>query len=381
LEGYKRYVVGVYYQDYKLRETLNKKGREDTFEALRKGYPTGWTYQELTDTFGLKSTYHNCTALHNENIVKREKERGARKRDVQKYYFEDYNYINNEKEHFRFPFAPGYVQYTEDFLRTYKTLNENEKFRYQIYESYSSLINILKQAVRNEKQTRTHQQCKFCGYDHEMRDFMKATLLHLIDELEANNEFIEFMHREGIINKTTYERLISECKYYSEEPATLRMNEQKETAQKEHMKEQQSTYSMENEEQTGDITPNVKSKTERELAVSKAEQIMAEGWFNGLSRLSKKMVQEILSARPEKSKAQLKELVEPRIKNHDRSPLDTILSVAEDLGVSFSLELYDEYRKRIKQRKYEQQPENRNRRNELKRKRRAKPRNPFIKGL
>jgi hypothetical protein len=243
VEGYKRYIKGVYYQDSKLMETLDKKGRQSTFEALRKGYPHGWSYQKLADTYKLKSTYPNCEALHDKNIVKREEVQGSRSRDVKKYYFEDYNYINNKKERFRFPFAPGYVQYTDDFLNNYQTLNG--KFKFEIYQIYSSLINILKHAVNNEKQTPT-RQCKFCGYDHEMRDFIRATLLHLIDGIEEHDQFInEILLNEGIVTVAAYEQLKTEL-----ERTPSKVNEQNETAQKDLMKKQQIIHSMENEEQT-----------------------------------------------------------------------------------------------------------------------------------
>jgi len=228
-------------------EVLDKKGRRNTFEALRKGYPQGWTYQELTDTYKVKSTYPNCNTLLRENIIKGELVPGSRRRDATKYYFEDYNYINNKKEHFRFQFAPGYVQYTEDFLDNYEKLSG--KFEYQIYQIYSSLMDILKDAVSNEKQTFTRQQCKFCGYDHEMRDFMRATLLHLIDGIEEHDEFIDFILKEGIVTEAIYERPKTELR-----GTPSKENEWKKTAQKVVMKEQQSTRPMESEEQTAKLT-------------------------------------------------------------------------------------------------------------------------------
>jgi hypothetical protein len=271
--GYKRYIEGVYYQNTKLMEVLDKKGRQNSFEALRKGYPQGWTYQELADTYKIKSTYHNCDALLKENIIKAESVTGSRRKNATKYYFEDYNYINNKNG--RFPFAPGYVQYTEEFLGNYKTLNE--KFKYDIFQIYSLLVPILREAVRNEKQGRTCQQCKFCRYDHEMRDFMRATLLHLIDELETNIEFIDLLWKEEIINKETYERLVSEYRHTT--PNTI---VQEEPAQKEVMKEQQSTHFIENEEQRAkDATPPKQYKR-KPLTAARKKQISLDShkWWD-----------------------------------------------------------------------------------------------------
>jgi hypothetical protein len=35
--------------------------------------------------------------------------------------------------------------------------------------------------------------CVQCGINHEARDFVRATLLHLLDHLERHDKFIEFM--------------------------------------------------------------------------------------------------------------------------------------------------------------------------------------------
>jgi hypothetical protein len=35
--------------------------------------------------------------------------------------------------------------------------------------------------------------CNYCGINHEARDFIRAILLHLIDGLETNDEYIKFL--------------------------------------------------------------------------------------------------------------------------------------------------------------------------------------------
>lgn len=203
--GYKRYIEGVYYQGSKLHNLT--PGMRETLDALRNGYPDGWTPPKLAEKFELNenSTYQNCDKLHEKNIVEVEKEKGVMtKRDRITFYFEDYNYISNKKKDFVYPFAPGYVQYDEDFLDNFEKLNV--KFKDQIYKIYSLLMDILEDAVRHEKHTHSPQHCKFCGYDHEMRDFMRATLLHLIDGIEEHDQFINFLLNEKIVNEAIYER-------------------------------------------------------------------------------------------------------------------------------------------------------------------------------
>jgi hypothetical protein len=36
--------------------------------------------------------------------------------------------------------------------------------------------------------------CLLCGLNHQARDFIRAILLHLIDQLEENGSFIKFLH-------------------------------------------------------------------------------------------------------------------------------------------------------------------------------------------
>jgi hypothetical protein len=252
---YDRYIKGAY--NHRLEHIPPAK--QKILDALRENYPIGLSVLELAKfepDINPKTAYALCKALAKDHFIIAKKEKVAMKRSpnypAERYYFEDYNYFYNEKEGFSHPFAPGYVQYDDSFLVNY------EKARHNDLEGQISylLTQILRNNIRSLKETHSHQQCKFCGYDHEMRDFMRATLLHLIDELEANIQFIEFMQREGIINEIAYEQLKSELRR-----TTLKVNEQKETAQKELMKEQRSTRSMENEEQTARyVTPHKQYK-------------------------------------------------------------------------------------------------------------------------
>jgi hypothetical protein len=49
--------------------------------------------------------------------------------------------------------------------------------------------------------------CTQCGINHEARDFLRATLLHLIDHFEKNNKFIDFMKSNQFINQEIYENM------------------------------------------------------------------------------------------------------------------------------------------------------------------------------
>jgi hypothetical protein len=96
--------------------------------------------------------------------------------------------------------------------------------------------------------------------------------------------------------------------------------------------------------------------TEGRSTVSKRseKQIVAEKWFENRKGPTKKMIEHVLSSKPEFSMEQLKSLVDSRrIKNHSRSVLDAIHWVADDLGVSLSNYLILAYHKRKREEAYE----------------------------
>ena len=43
--------------------------------------------------------------------------------------------------------------------------------------------------------------CKFCGINHEARDFIRAILLQLLDRLESTRPFIDFLQENHFILK------------------------------------------------------------------------------------------------------------------------------------------------------------------------------------
>jgi hypothetical protein len=206
LTGYHKYVKGVYYQNPKLQSTI-KGEKQKIVDALKEGYPNGFSAQELhaftKHQVEENSAYQLCKELANLNFIISKTEKGKKRRAVQRYYFEDYNYIYNLREGSRLPFAPGYVEYEKNFLDIYEKIRNKEledKIQY-------SLLEFLVPAIRATKNSGL--LCKNCGYNHERRDFIRATLLRLIDDLETNRQFIEFIRNEGIIGETRHKELMS----------------------------------------------------------------------------------------------------------------------------------------------------------------------------
>ncbi len=46
-------------------------------------------------------------------------------------------------------------------------------------------------------------QCQFCGVNHDARDFIRATLLHILDQFEISSMFKDFFNEQQFISKDT----------------------------------------------------------------------------------------------------------------------------------------------------------------------------------
>jgi len=58
----------------------------------------------------------------------------------------------------------------------------------------------------------TEYCCTRCGLNHEARDFMRAILIFLIDEVEENCRFVELMKENDFITPEAYECVKQKCK-------------------------------------------------------------------------------------------------------------------------------------------------------------------------
>jgi hypothetical protein len=206
-----KYIKGIYYQNSALKEKITTE-QQNILDALKKGYPNGLSAKDLSHAEGYhiaeNTAHQKCRDLIEQQIIigKTEK-REESKRKVKKYYFEDYNYIYNRREDFRLLFAPGYVQYDKNFLAHYEKIRD-KNLEGEIYELLIKFLTSAK-IVGNSKGMPPGLLCKNCGYNHEARDFIRATLLHLIDGLETDKRFIRILRDEGIIEERVHKELRS----------------------------------------------------------------------------------------------------------------------------------------------------------------------------
>lgn len=214
MPGYEKWIEGEYCQNLELRKAMTDKKR-NIWEVLRQGYPNALSPRDLKEwkSEDRKKIKENSAQTYPKELVKdnviscikREEDKDSHI-EVTKYYFEDYNYVFNQKKDFRYPFAPGYVQYTKNFLNTYDKI-ANKAAEDKIH---GLLTDFLMDAMRKKKRSnRNDLVCINCGYNHETRDFLRAALLHLIDGLETNRRFIEFLRSEGITNDNAYKELMA----------------------------------------------------------------------------------------------------------------------------------------------------------------------------
>ena len=113
-----------------------------------------------------------------------------------------------------YPLAPGNVDYSDEFVDAWHMIVQKE----EEHELCTSLLNFLQKMVtrvseyENNKVTKIAPEkkaefcCSQCGINHEVRDFMRAMLLHLTDHLEKSNEYIEFMKDNDFLNQELYEQ-------------------------------------------------------------------------------------------------------------------------------------------------------------------------------
>jgi|GEM_PF-2596013 len=143
--------------------------------------------------------------------------------------------------------APGYVQYNEHFETAWNYIIKNQMIEKELFDNLRrSILRILETIfgiVNNSESqpmeisriapvgmlnpdARMRQRgimpydnlfCSNCGIDHEARNFMRAILLHLLDDVEMTHDFIDFFKKHGIVNTHGYELYEEAYKKFSHE--------------------------------------------------------------------------------------------------------------------------------------------------------------------
>lgn len=132
--------------------------------------------------------------------------------------------------------APGYVQYNEHFETAWNQIIKNQMIEEELFDNLRrSILRILETIFGIVNNSGSQQMeisriapwgtlnpdasyfCSNCGIDHEARNFVRAILLHLLDDVELTHVFIDFFKKHGIVNTDGYEKYEEAYKKFSHE--------------------------------------------------------------------------------------------------------------------------------------------------------------------
>ncbi|HBP65628.1 MAG TPA: hypothetical protein DD730_15530, partial [Desulfosporosinus sp.] len=110
-----------------------------------------------------------------------------------------------------------YFQYTKDFQNAWNELAKDQTIEKKLINEFqTSIVHIVERfftifknynnyeisrvAPRGIIEENLKYVCSNCGIDHESRNFIRAIILHLLDDFEVSNDFIAFLDKHEIVN-------------------------------------------------------------------------------------------------------------------------------------------------------------------------------------
>jgi hypothetical protein len=217
-----KYIEGYYCKDQDSINSIKSKDTRALLKVLSESFPLGQTEADLKQNEDIqyipKGTVEgSLTTLRQSGFLLRDERNKERSKKTQRlaynHFIENMNSVSNEYFGYRFEFAPGYVKYTPNFLQVWNTLVEKKDED----EIYPLLVKVLRKAFtkiegsnnpllrelkpKTESQDGKEMHCTSCGTNHEARDFIRAVLLRLIDQLEINEGFFDFMNEKHFFDK------------------------------------------------------------------------------------------------------------------------------------------------------------------------------------
>jgi hypothetical protein len=248
----KTYISGYYCRDDLHLQIMNKDSNRRILEALKDAYPEALSVEELArkTKLPLKTIYAQKAELYREyyvNHLEQEpeqiKKRGRppthimhnRTESLRKrvsIVIEDTSGLHDAYEGKKpVPLPPGNVVYSDGFTDAWHKLVAKdeeeelcktllrfiEKIFYRLNQQYtgvsstssiSNSSNIKEQQIIKQKwapERTIDFCCSQCGLNHEARDFVRAMILHLIDQFEKNNKYIDFLKDNQLLTQEAYE--------------------------------------------------------------------------------------------------------------------------------------------------------------------------------
>ena len=114
------------------------------------------------------------------------------------------------------PIPPGNVEFPDelkDAMNKFVTKEDEEKIMHHLFNFLeTTLRRVTESTDQNVKdwcpQKESDYCCALCGVNHEARDFIRATLIYLLDWLETRNKYIEFLKKNNFVSQEAYERVL-----------------------------------------------------------------------------------------------------------------------------------------------------------------------------
>lgn len=237
----KECISGYYCRDDLHLQIMNKDSNRKILEALRKAYPDGLTVEELAKKTKLpiKTIYAQKAELYREYYINhleeqegedkhrrgrpsaasRSREEARRKRV--RIVIEDASGYHDPYEGKKpTPLPPGNVIFSDGFTEAWDNIvgkeqqetlcNELLRFISGVFNSTDELTSgkESRKIVKDWIPERTLEFCcTQCGLNHEVRDFIRAMLIHLIDKLEQYDKFFDFLKENHLITQEAYEQV------------------------------------------------------------------------------------------------------------------------------------------------------------------------------
>jgi predicted transcriptional regulator with HTH domain len=350
----KSYVLGYYVHDPEpakhslLMKRLASEEVRKILEALIDSHPTPMDISEIASKAKVNpktvrgSTY--LSALVGAGFV-REAEEGEETGGGIRYVVENVNSLSRDK-YPKYYLAPGNVEYDEEFKSALDKLipqaEVKTKFR-TFLEFVKYIVESVRQSDEQQIAPKEDSVCSICGLNHEARDFIRATLLYLLDRFERSSYYLEFLREKNYVDREHYNEY---CKFI-ERNLGQGISERL-------VAETQFTHSKLDQEQIvaeKSVHDNVCKEERFSISKSSEEEILAKYWYKSKKGLTKDVIDWILD-KTDISMEKIKNLSETRMTS--RSALDAIYKVGtEELGVSYPDNLVVRYDKRKKQEAYE----------------------------
>jgi hypothetical protein len=240
----KEYFRGYYCRDDLHLQVLNKDSNRKILEVLREAYPEGLSVEEIASKAKLpiKTIYAQKAELYREYFVNHfdrgehapSTKRGrpslkeakvdeeSRKR-VSIVGEETYGIFDPFKGSKPVPLPPGHVIYSDGFTDVWhKLVGKDEQIDLdcvlsQFVERMLNRIAEYDDSDGNKTgeiwapKRDSDFFCSQCGLNHEARDFIRATLMHAIDQFQSSKEYIELLKRNDLIDHEAYDLLVAKA--------------------------------------------------------------------------------------------------------------------------------------------------------------------------